>query len=134
MERNKKIIGYLFILLVVILILYAKASFYFLNINHSESVATIDSIYYVGGRSANHYNARYFFKVRGKEYFDNVPIGDEKFSLSVLNQKLLGKHLPLIYNRTWAINNRLLIKKTDYERFSIVMPDSLKWIDNFLSR
>ena len=76
------------------------------------------------GKSNRFITYRFNYK---KGTFDESK-GASPFSFSEINRFLVGKPFPLIVSKTDMAVNDLLITKSDFEKYNLAYPDSLKWL------
>jgi hypothetical protein len=65
-------------------------------------------------------NIKYYFN--NEKYLTPTGLGSSKI------QKLVGKQFPIIYLKEDESVNYLLILKSDFDKFNLPYPDSLKWV------
>jgi len=101
---------------------------------HNVTNAFISECYYQSGNQGHH-KISFSFLVNGKKYLNetSIPCEDNVFRNDTLNRRLKGKTLLVIYNPYFPSNNNLLLTKSDFYEYGMLLPDSLKWVDSFLS-
>jgi hypothetical protein len=74
------------------------------------------------------YGVEYEFYVNGKKY-------KESTRLQISNpQNLIGKKVPVIYDKNYPDVNELLWYSSDWEDVGLQFPDSMKWVNDFRER
>jgi hypothetical protein len=107
---------------------------YKLNKSHKVAEGRVTDCYWFNGhRSASNYRMKYLFTVNQKQYAKEAGVPCTYLSESLLKKKMVGLHLPVIYNPNDPDNNYLLALESTYKEYDMVMPDSLKWVNSFLN-
>jgi hypothetical protein len=135
---NKKItkleMGVILFFLLVIVFILVGVPIYKKNLirNHKFANAKIVDFSYGGLAHVGTITFIYNFIYNDKEIEGSAVFSSDELSSSNAKLFFVGKSFPVVYNPNNPDNNFLLIRPGDFKKFNQSIPDSLKWIIQYL--
>lgn len=99
--------------------------------NHEVVSATITKCYW-GGPKTSRYIVEANFIISGKVYTPTWPLSCRKLKLDSLKARLIGLKVPAIYLTGTPSISTVLLEKETYLRYNVSIPDTLRWLPEFL--
>lgn len=84
-----------------------------------------------GGRGSAFYIVEYDFYI-GKKYTSSYQLKCKNFGSDILKKRLVGLHVPIVYNPDKPWINTIVIEKEAFKQYNITIPVNLISITDFL--
>lgn len=114
---KEKILKISFLLLIVGFIIYGYVEREHISANRQFTTGEIVKISYAAGNGIDQYIFTY--TVGERAYENSTP---KKGNVKCI----IGRHFPVIYNQQNHAESEILITESDFARFNVTYPDSLK--------
>lgn len=129
----KSQIKFLLFAILVIGIFIVTAKLYWSKLDKKHSIASgIITACRWGGRGSPFFITNYNFSVDAKEYSSSYKLKCKNYGSDTLKKRLVGLHVPVIYNPDKPWINTIAIEKETFKQYEMQIPDSLIPITDYL--